>query len=116
MVEYTLVHIGINANNAEEAKGIAEIFQRIFGLKVKSGRSSVFAGDFIEVMKEPYMGKNGHIAIGVSDMEAAMEELEHKGCIFDMETKKFREDGTLNVIYLKDEIGGFAVHLINNRV
>lgn len=114
MAEYTLAHVGINAANYEEAKKAAEMFELLFGLKVKEGNSSFFAGGVIELMKEPYMGTNGHIAIGTPDVVAAKAELEARGFTFNPDTAKYRKDGVLNAIYLTDEICGFAVHLVGN--
>jgi 2-dehydro-3-deoxyphosphogluconate aldolase/(4S)-4-hydroxy-2-oxoglutarate aldolase len=38
--------------------------------------------------------------------------LTNKGYLFDDETAKYDADGKLKAIYLKHEIGGFAVHLV----
>lgn len=114
MAEYSLAHIGINAANKEEAQQAAALFQTLFGFAVKEGNSSFFAGD-IELMKQPYMGKNGHIAIGTPDVPAAKAELEARGYTFDDATAKFKADGTLNAIYLTDEICGFAIHLVGKK-
>lgn len=35
MAEYTLAHVGINANNAGEAMKAAKLFEVLFGLTVK---------------------------------------------------------------------------------
>lgn len=114
MAEYTLAHVGLNAVNAEEARKAAGMFEHLFGLTVREGNSSVFAGGVIECMKAPYKGTHGHIAIGTPDV-AAQAELEAKGFAFDPSTAKYKPDGTLNAIYLLDEICGFAVHLVGNR-
>ena len=64
-------------------------------------------------MKTPYLGKNGHIAIGTNYIERAMNYLENVlGVEFDEETAKRDDKGNLKAIYLKEEIGGFAVHLV----
>ena len=112
MAEFSLAHIGINAENEAGALKIAELFAALFGFEVKPGNSSVFAGTAVEVMKTPYLGANGHIAIGTPDVAAAQAELEARGFAFRPETAKYKADGTLNAVYLKDEIGGFAVHLV----
>ena len=112
MAEFSLAHIGINAENEAYALKIAELFAALFGFEVKPGNSSVFAGTAVEVMKTPYLGANGHIAIGTPDVAAAQAELEARGFAFRPETAKYKADGTLNAVYLKDEIGGFAVHLV----
>lgn len=112
MAEFSLAHIGINAENEADALKIAELFATLFGFEVKPGNSSVFAGTAVEVMKTPYLGANGHIAIGTPDVAAAQAELETRGFAFRPETAKYKADGMLNAVYLKDEIGGFAVHLV----
>ena len=112
MAEFSLAHIGINAENEADALKIAELFAALFGFEVKPGNSSVFAGTAVEVMKTPYLGANGHIAIGTPDVAAAQAELEARGFAFRPEAAKYKADGTLNAVYLKDEIGGFAVHLV----
>lgn len=115
MPKYSLAHVGLNAENEAQALQAAELFGLLFGFAVKPGNSSVFAGAGIEVMKTPYLGRNGHIAIGTPDVAAAKAELEARGFVFLPETAKFLADGTLNAIYLKDEICGFAVHLVGKK-
>ena len=115
MVEYSLAHVGINCANAEQAKKGAAMFEAMFGLAAKEGNSSVFAGKAVELMKSPYLGKNGHIAIGTPDVAAAVADLEERGFKLNMEPAKYKADGTLNAIYLADEICGFAVHLVGNK-
>ena len=114
MAEFSLAHIGINAENEAEAMQAAKLFETLFGFTVKEGNSSIFSGP-IELMKSPYLGKNGHIAIGTPDVAAAKAELEARGFAFNPETAKFKADGTLNAIYLTDEICGLAVHLVGNK-
>ena len=107
--------MGINCANAEEARKGATLLEALFGLTVREGNSSVFAGKDVELMKSPYLGKNGHIAIGTPDVAAAVEELKSRGFAFNTESAKYKADGTLNAIYLADEICGFAVHLMGNK-
>lgn len=114
MAEFTLAHIGINAENEAEAMKTAELLSAMFGFAVKPGNSSIFAGKGFEIMKTPYLGRNGHIAIGTPDVAAAQAELEARGFAFLPETAKHK-DSHLHAIYLKDEICGFAVHLVCNK-
>ena len=44
MISYTLAHVGINCANAEQARKGAALFEAMFGLTMKEGNSSVFAG------------------------------------------------------------------------
>ena len=111
MLGFELRHIGINANGDEEAEEVAGSFESLFGFTKKVGGSSVFAGTAIEVMKQPYLGAHGHIAIGTNYIERAVYHMELQGFEFDPETAKYK-NGKLVAIYLKGELGGFAVHLV----
>lgn len=112
MLGFEIAHVGINGKNEEEANAIGATFGKLFGFENKVGNSSVFAGKGIEVMKSPYLGKNGHIAIGTNHINRAVSYLESLGCEFDMSTAKYKANGKLNAVYLKGEFGGFAVHLV----
>ena len=113
MLGFELAHVGVNAENEEEALKAANRFAFIFGMPAKVGNSSIFAGTALEVMKTPYLGKNGHIAIRTNYIERAVNYLETVlGVEFNEESAKRDEKGTLKAIYLKEEIGGFAVHLV----
>ena len=108
---FELRHVGINCQTEDEACEVAERFDTIFGFTKKVGNSSVFAGTAVEAMKTPYLGKNGHIAVGTTDIEKAVEYLKSQGIEFDMETAKYKNEKMI-AVYLKEEIGGFAVHLV----
>ncbi len=111
MLGFELKHIGINANGEEEADSVAGSFEKLFGFTKKVGGSSVFAGTAIEVMKQPYLGAHGHIAVGTNYIDRAVYHMELQGFEFDPETAKYK-NGKLVAIYLKGELGGFAVHLV----
>ena len=111
-IKYELAHVGINGQNPEEAKEIAALFADIFNLKVREGNSSTFAGNAVEVMRTPFLGKHGHIGMYTPDCEAAVQDLQARGYEADMSTAKYKPDGTLNAVYLKREVGGFAVHIV----
>ena len=99
------VAVDVCAANKEEAEKAARMFETLFGFAVKEGSSSFFAGD-IELMKEPYMGKNGHIAIATHTLPRAIAYFKSRGYEFREETV------TDKAAYFKDEIAGFAVHLV----
>ena len=111
MAELSLAHIGINAENEAEAAKAADLFCTLFGFPVKAGNSSIFAGTGIEVMKTPFRGTKGHIGIKTNFIERAKAYLERQGFEFD-ESSANVKDGKLKAIYLKDEIAGFALHLV----
>lgn len=104
-------HVGINCENEEEAVKVAARFEALFGFPEKAGNSSVFAGTGVEVMKTPYLGRNGHIAIGTTDIAGAVKYLESIGVEFDPETAKYKNEKMI-AIYMKEELGGFAIHLV----
>ncbi|MFV0361708.1 MAG: bifunctional 4-hydroxy-2-oxoglutarate aldolase/2-dehydro-3-deoxy-phosphogluconate aldolase [Suipraeoptans sp.] len=107
---FEIGHLGINCENESEADAAAGTFAGLFGLEKKVGNSSIFAGNMIEAMKSPFKGKNGHLSIKTNSVERAVYFLESQGVEFDMSTAKYKAD-KLIVVYLKNEIGGFAIHL-----
>ena len=72
---FTLGHVGVNTENAEEALALAELLAGMFNLAPRHGQKSEFAGPYFECMKAPFLGRNGHIAMRTPDLAAAMEEL-----------------------------------------
>ncbi len=115
MLGFEVKHIGINAANEAEALSIAGLFGSMFGFTAKNGNSSVFAGSGIEIMKGPYLGKNGHIAVQTNYIDRAVYHLEKRGFALDHETKKYDASGNLTAIYFKGEFGGFALHLVQKK-
>ena len=114
MLGFELAHVGVNMGSEADALKAAQRFAFIFGMPVKNGNSSVFAGSAVEYMKEPYLGKNGHMAIRTNYIERAVNYLSTVlGVEFDESTAKKDDKGKLKAIYMKEEIGGFAVHLVN---
>ena len=112
---FELVHIGINAQNSDEAVRSANLFRNLFGFKIKEGESSIFASNRIEIMREPKFGKSGHIGIGTFSVERAQHFLESKGFKFSEETSRFDAEGKKTFVYLEDEICGFKIHLVNKK-
>ncbi|BCJ97049.1 bifunctional 4-hydroxy-2-oxoglutarate aldolase/2-dehydro-3-deoxy-phosphogluconate aldolase [Anaerocolumna chitinilytica] len=112
MLGFELRHIGINAQNETEADSIATVFQNLFGFTKKMGNASIFAGLGIEVMKTPYLGQHGHIAIATNYLDRAIYHLESCGISFDETTSKYDSANKRTAIYLKDEVAGYAVHLL----
>jgi 2-dehydro-3-deoxyphosphogluconate aldolase/(4S)-4-hydroxy-2-oxoglutarate aldolase len=115
MLGLSFVHMGINAQNEEEARKAAKSFEVLFGLGAKLGNTSNFAGDFIEIMKSPGPGKNGHIAIGTVNVVKAAAFLARMGVEFKSETARTDAQGDWTFVYLNEEIAGFAVHLVQKK-
>lgn len=109
---FELAHVGINCENEDEAVNGADKFNSLFGFAPKNGNSSVFAGTAVEFMKTPYLGAKGHIAVKTLDAARAKFHLENRGFSFNEESAKYDASGKLKAIYLNEEIGGFAVHIV----
>ena len=87
------------------------ILDAAFGFGVKEGNSSNFAGSCVEVMKSPYLGKNGHIAVKTNSIPRAAVAPRKSGFTLDGSTAKYKGKEIV-AIYLKQNFGGFAVHLL----
>ncbi|KPU44521.1 putative KHG/KDPG aldolase [Oxobacter pfennigii] len=111
MLGFEIAHVGINAANEEEALSVANMFGMLFNMLVKNGNSSIFAGTAVEVMKAPFLGKNGHIGIKTYSIPRAKAHLESRGIKFNENSVKLDAKGKIAAIYLEQEIAGFAVHL-----
>ena len=108
---FEVAHVGINCADGEEAMAVAQQFSDAFGFGIKDGNSSIFASNGVEVLKSMYLGKNGHIAIRTNSIPLALPVLEKAGFEVDMSTAKMKGDRYV-AVYLKNEIGNFAVHLL----
>lgn len=112
MLGFQIGHVGINCNTEKEAHEVANAFDNIFGFAPNENPSSIFSSRYVETMKSPFLGTHGHIAIITNFMERAVIYLKNKGVIFNEKSAVHRPDGKLQAIYLQNEIGGFAVHLV----
>ena len=110
--KFELVHLRINTPNPEEADKLAKLLSLMFNLEPRDGQKSEFAGSYFECMKAPFLGTNGHVAMAVSDLAAAVEELKGKGFAFNMDTAAYTDSGKLRNVYLEGEYGGFAIHIM----
>ena len=113
---FALAHVGINSADEEEARKTAQTFERLFGFESHENPSSIFSASYVETIKKPYLGAKGHIAIAVHSVERAKAYLERMGTEFLEDSAVYRPDGRIQAVYLKEEIGGFAVHLVRRAV
>ena len=112
MLGFELTHVGINCSNEAEASSVANKFDKIFGFAANDHKKCVFAGSEIEALKVPYHGAKGHIAIGTNYLNRAVNYLESQGVKFKEGSEVYNEKGDFTAVYLDEEIGGFAVHLV----
>jgi len=110
MLGFEFAHLGINEENKDKALNSANQLSHLFYFPIKERTSSIFAGPGFEVMKKQYLGKHGHIAITTNHIHRAITYLKMKGVSVLPETAK-EKDGKLKVIYLDQEVSGFAIHL-----
>ena len=111
MLGFKIAHVGINAPDESEALDIAGGFSEILGMPATDGMTSFFVSSLIEVNKEPGRGAHGHIGIYTNNINRAVHHIEKRG--FKIDTTPLAE-GRTGPLYLHTEVGGFAVHLIQN--
>jgi 2-dehydro-3-deoxyphosphogluconate aldolase/(4S)-4-hydroxy-2-oxoglutarate aldolase len=111
MLGFEVAHVGVNSADEAEAMDTATKLCKLFGWPIKVGNKSIFAGTGVEVMKMPFRGTKGHIGIRTNFIERAKAYLGRQGFEFDESSANIKE-GKLTAIYLKDEIAGFAIHLV----
>ena len=112
MLGFEFAHMGINNDNAEEAARGAKLLSAMFGFDMKETSKSVFAGPF-ELMNQKGPGKCGHIAIKTNFVDRAMAYFKRMGVEFDESTITYNEKtGKPKFVYFKDEVCGFAIHLL----
>ena len=109
-------HVGINTDSREEAVTQVELIASLFGTEARTNRKgSPFAGQYIEVMAGNPVGTHGHIAFYTDDIPGACAYFKERGIAINEASAKRREDGSIYVIYLQEEIAGFAVQLIGKK-
>jgi catechol 2,3-dioxygenase-like lactoylglutathione lyase family enzyme len=109
-----LAHVGINAQNPDEAREIAELFSELMGLEVIETPVSYFSDTYVETMKRNGRGTHGHIGFGVDDMAAAEKWFAERGFHVNEESRALNPDGSTKLVYFDREIGGFAIHIVQN--
>lgn len=107
-----IAHIGLNGADEKDAYELAEFFSRFFNLPIKDmGKPSYFAGTLVEVMKGNGRGTNGHIGFHVDNLPEAEAYFRARGLEINEESRVLDENGNTFLVYFKQEICGFALHL-----
>lgn len=106
-----IAHIGINAKDDEDAQRIANLLTTLFGLSQNDTDISIFSDTLIETMKGCGRGEKGHIGLAVNNIPEAEEYFSSRGLTINEESRAYYPDGTLKLVYFKEEIAGFAIHL-----
>lgn len=109
---FSFGHIGINNQDEQKARVTSGLFATLGFAANKDSPKSVFAGSEFEVMKQVYNGTHGHLGIKTYNIERAMAYLARHGLRGLADTAVRDAKGQLKFIYLEQEVGGFAVHLM----
>ena len=109
---FELAHVGINSGNEQNAINTAETISDIFRLSARYMNSAVFAGTAVEAVKAEGFGTRGHIGFFTNSIERAIAYFQTKGIELNPKSIKRNASGEITCIYLKQEIGGFAFHVV----
>ncbi|MDD4699672.1 MAG: bifunctional 4-hydroxy-2-oxoglutarate aldolase/2-dehydro-3-deoxy-phosphogluconate aldolase, partial [Oscillospiraceae bacterium] len=60
---FELLHVGVNTKDAADASNVANGFADLLSLPIFEYPGAFFAGTLFEIVKGPFLGDNGHIAI-----------------------------------------------------
>lgn len=113
MLGLEFVHMGINNDSADAAAKGARLFSDMFGMTVRETSKSFFAGDAFEFMNKKGPGRCGHIAIRTNFVDRAMAYFERMGFEFDPASIQYDDKtGKPKFAYFRDEVCGFAIHLL----
>lgn len=115
MFGFSLAHLGINAQNADAAIKTANTIGALFGFNVRETPISFFAGDGVEIMKQKGYGTNGHIGIATNSIVRSVAFFERQGIEFNKDSSRLDANGNLTLIYFKEEIAGFAIHIVQRK-
>lgn len=110
-----VAHVGINATDPADADRIAGEFSDLMGLEARDTPVSVFSDTLVETMKQNGRGTKGHIGFHVNDMVAAEKWFSEHGMEVNEDSRALNADGTTRLVYFKQEIGGFAIHITSDK-
>ena len=112
MLGLYIKHVGVNEEGGN-GLALAQQFAKFFGGQVRETSKGWFGSEFVEIMSEAKKkGRYGHIGLGVNNVDRAKRYFEAQGYQFDEESATYDAKGNMKFIYFKDEIGGFAIHLV----
>lgn len=110
MLHLKLHHVGINTK--ESSTECVQPLQAFSKAVVDDRPASIFIGE-VELMKEPQFGNVGHLAYSTSNVDRAIFYLTQAGFHFIEESAKYDAKHQCTFIYAKEEVHGFALHLVN---
>ena len=112
MLGLYIKHIGVNEEDGN-GKDVAQNFAKFFGGKIRETSKGYFGSEFVEIMNQDRaIGRHGHIGVGTNNVDRARRYFEAMGYEFDESTATYDDSGNCKLVYFKDEIAGFAIHLV----
>lgn len=112
VLNFSFTHMGINCDTDQE--GYTNIFKLadMFNLVLGDTPSSSYVGREVEITKMPFKvrGPHGHLGYYTDNVERAVFYLGKQGVEFNTESVKPYK-GKMYVIYLRELVAGFAVHI-----
>lgn len=112
VLNFSFAHVGINCDTCRD--GYENIFRLadMFDLILGNTRSSSYVGKEVEITKQPFRvrGPHGHLGYFTDNLERAIFYMEKKGIEFSYDSVKPYK-GKMYVIYLKELLAGFAIHI-----
>ena len=112
---FEVAHIRIDASDGITSLDACRELNVVFGFESKKGINSHVASGDAEIMKSNCLGNNGYIAIRTNSISRAAIELSKMGFELDETTAKYK-DNKMIAVCLKQQFGGFAVHLLQKQV
>ena len=109
---FELAHVGINCEGDENALNTAKAICSLFDLEIRPMNSAVFAGTAVECVKFGGAGANGHIGFLTNSVDRAISYFNDRGIALDMNGAKRDKSGNITCVYMKDQIAGFAFHVV----
>ena len=113
MLGLRLMHVGLNHADVAAGNRTAQQLSALTGWPVLNDtETNCFVGSGFEIMKFQGRGTFGHIALGTYSLPRARWHLEQRGFQFDDASLVRDPAGKPRLLYLKDEIAGFGIHLL----
>ncbi len=112
---FELAHVGINNNSRDRALEGAGLLADLFRLPVKTGDSSTYAGKAVEFMHAAVYGDAGHLGFFTNSAFRALAYFKKRGIGIIEESIRRDENGRIWFFYLRPELFGFALHVVNRQ-
>lgn len=111
LFDMRLAHVGVNAKDPAEAARIAAQFSELLHLTTSVTPVSHFVDTMVEIMDGGGRGEHGHIGFAVNDLRVAAAWFDANGYEVDYDSMRYDEAGNPRLVYFKEPIAGFAIHL-----